>query len=151
MVAGRLEPTGDRYVLAGPADGATELVLRASSGDERRFPIGAAGEFRVAIDPAALGASSWRAVLAGPAGERALAASELAQPLELPDGDGVLRARPHSDGGALAIDVKRLPAYARVDELRVRGGRLELPLEADLRSEERRVGKECRSRWSPYH
>ena len=24
-------------------------------------------------------------------------------------------------------------------------------LEADIRSEERRVGKECRSRWSPYH
>ena len=24
-------------------------------------------------------------------------------------------------------------------------------VEADLRSEERRVGKECRSRWSPYH
>ena len=24
-------------------------------------------------------------------------------------------------------------------------------LEADWRSEERRVGKECRSRWSPYH
>ena len=22
---------------------------------------------------------------------------------------------------------------------------------AELRSEERRVGKECRSRWSPYH
>ena len=25
------------------------------------------------------------------------------------------------------------------------------PAVADLRSEERRVGKECRSRWSPYH
>ena len=25
------------------------------------------------------------------------------------------------------------------------------PLGPDLRSEERRVGKECRSRWSPYH
>ena len=25
------------------------------------------------------------------------------------------------------------------------------PDKADLRSEERRVGKECRSRWSPYH
>ena len=25
-----------------------------------------------------------------------------------------------------------------------------LPIE-DMRSEERRVGKECRSRWSPYH
>ena len=26
-----------------------------------------------------------------------------------------------------------------------------LDLAGDLRSEERRVGKECRSRWSPYH
>ena len=25
------------------------------------------------------------------------------------------------------------------------------PLTDDERSEERRVGKECRSRWSPYH
>ena len=25
------------------------------------------------------------------------------------------------------------------------------PVDADTRSEERRVGKECRSRWSPYH
>ena len=25
------------------------------------------------------------------------------------------------------------------------------PAEKDARSEERRVGKECRSRWSPYH
>ena len=27
----------------------------------------------------------------------------------------------------------------------------ELPLKDEVRSEERRVGKECRSRWSPYH
>ena len=27
----------------------------------------------------------------------------------------------------------------------------ELPTSAGPRSEERRVGKECRSRWSPYH
>src|SRR3989441_11477194 len=27
----------------------------------------------------------------------------------------------------------------------------ELPADVALRSEERRVGKECRSRWSPYH
>ena len=27
----------------------------------------------------------------------------------------------------------------------------EVGLGADFRSEERRVGKECRSRWSPYH
>ena len=30
-------------------------------------------------------------------------------------------------------------------------GRRELRRVIDLRSEERRVGKECRSRWSPYH
>ena len=29
--------------------------------------------------------------------------------------------------------------------------RLGLPVVAEHRSEERRVGKECRSRWSPYH
>ena len=28
---------------------------------------------------------------------------------------------------------------------------LSLPEDWDYRSEERRVGKECRSRWSPYH
>ena len=30
-------------------------------------------------------------------------------------------------------------------------GMLSFPLNDQLRSEERRVGKECRSRWSPYH
>jgi len=33
------------------------------------------------------------------------------------------------------------PADTTVEEIRAAGGR----------SEERRVGKECRSRWSPYH
>ena len=27
----------------------------------------------------------------------------------------------------------------------------EMLIESAMRSEERRVGKECRSRWSPYH
>src|SRR5258706_7928857 len=31
------------------------------------------------------------------------------------------------------------------------GDRQRVRLDAPLRSEERRVGKECRSRWSPYH
>ena len=29
--------------------------------------------------------------------------------------------------------------------------KMELDRQMQLRSEERRVGKECRSRWSPYH
>ena len=45
-----------------------------------------------------------------------------------------------------------------VEELRWRGmlqdimpGTEELLSKEQVRSEERRVGKECRSRWSPYH
>src|SRR3712207_8435968 len=34
---------------------------------------------------------------------------------------------------------------------RLRGGERAAPTVAGKRSEERRVGKECRSRWSPYH
>ena len=30
-------------------------------------------------------------------------------------------------------------------------GAVDSPVIMDTRSEERRVGKECRSRWSPYH
>ena len=35
--------------------------------------------------------------------------------------------------------------------LAVMGEKLALNVESKGRSEERRVGKECRSRWSPYH
>src|SRR2546425_10520647 len=40
-----------------------------------------------------------------------------------------------------------------LDEIEVTRGAadLALPIDAVGRSEERRVGKECRSRWSPYH
>src|SRR2546430_13574880 len=41
--------------------------------------------------------------------------------------------------GALRVAVLEVPGGRRLAEL------------ADRRSEERRVGKECRSRWSPYH
>src|SRR3712207_5478229 len=47
------------------------------------------------------------------------------------------------------------PAFAAVaEELGVSVYRVALAwhlAQADVRSEERRVGKECRSRWSPYH
>src|SRR5256886_6787602 len=49
-----------------------------------------------------------------------------------------------------------VPRTEELDELRDRGGQLPAPQVDDRpgppdRSEERRVGKECRSRWSPYH
>src|SRR2546427_10436436 len=36
-------------------------------------------------------------------------------------------------------------------EQQLHAGRVDRPHHRDPRSEERRVGKECRSRWSPYH
>src|SRR5258705_5966482 len=45
---------------------------------------------------------------------------------------------------APAINVSTLKAKGFTDEALAK-------VEAALRSEERRVGKECRSRWSPYH
>ena len=44
-------------------------------------------------------------------------------------------------------------AYAGMkydNELKIKQGYVD-KLFKDIRSEERRVGKECRSRWSPYH
>src|SRR2546426_12456860 len=69
-------------------------------------------------------------------------------------------------GAALALRQEEIPegalARLRLELLHDRGdlpasrSRVELLLEdllvrVDVRSEERRVGKECRSRWSPYH
>src|SRR2546422_9879757 len=42
--------------------------------------------------------------------------------------------------------VSNLHLWSRVQEAKRRGAKV-----IAIRSEERRVGKECRSRWSPYH
>ena len=53
-----------------------------------------------------------------------------------------------SRGGRLTVFTQRSPRAVRA----VLGGvRLAAPALTCGRSEERRVGKECRSRWSPYH
>src|SRR2546430_14264509 len=42
-------------------------------------------------------------------------------------------------------------AVIKIYPLDKRAGAVSNPDNGDSRSEERRVGKECRSRWSPYH
>src|SRR3989454_11252017 len=59
-------------------------------------------------------------------------------------------------GHGVVVDVTVLvEAPLAVDAVEVLRGRDRLAhglaLLGDVRSEERRVGKECRSRWSPYH
>ena len=41
--------------------------------------------------------------------------------------------------------------FEDISETTERTGRAGVPEALQRRSEERRVGKECRSRWSPYH
>src|SRR3989442_15696244 len=51
---------------------------------------------------------------------------------------GGLKERPEGAAPAVALTTTQLEA-------------LRMVLAKEVRSEERRVGKECRSRWSPYH
>src|SRR3712207_7073841 len=74
----------------------------------------------------------------------ALPISEAADQAQL--GDELLRAVHHRRAG------QGEPQAVGVDLARQRDRRLRPPRARLLgRSEERRVGKECRSRWSPYH
>mgnify|MGYP007105089263 CR=1 FL=1 len=43
------------------------------------------------------------------------------------------------------------PAFAQISIDEVDAKEDKVTFQDKLRSEERRVGKECRSRWSPYH
>ena len=52
----------------------------------------------------------------------------------------------------LGLDAARDPEMKNGYRVYINGGRTRTDLDAlEWRSEERRVGKECRSRWSPYH
>ena len=77
-----------------------------------------------------------------------------ARVLDLFAGSGALGLEAVSRGAAQATLVERDAALSR--QLRESVARLGAQdqiavVQADARSEERRVGKECRSRWSPYH
>ena len=53
----------------------------------------------------------------------------------------LLGRMPHPETGQTMQDIESAKMF--IDQLEM--------LEVKTRSEERRVGKECRSRWSPYH
>ena len=59
---------------------------------------------------------------------------------------GAIKARKDILRKLVDIQYKRNDTAFERSTFRVRGDVIDL-----LRSEERRVGKECRSRWSPYH
>src|SRR3712207_8403867 len=63
------------------------------------------------------------------------------------DNEGLIGARsmPGAKAGRYQIKVKDI---ARAATIEFKGTKDDV---ANVRSEERRVGKECRSRWSPYH
>src|SRR5258708_6537923 len=69
------------------------------------------------------------------------------------------RGRPHDRQQALLLDLLRCrecgarmhPTFTTTRGQRYRYYACERAKRRECRSEERRVGKECRSRWSPYH
>src|SRR3712207_7340546 len=69
-------------------------------------------------------------------------------------GSGIGRAtalRLAQEGARIgALSDTAVEVQATADAIKAAGGEA-IALVADVRSEERRVGKECRSRWSPYH
>ena len=74
--------------------------------------------------------------------------------LDAPKVDAAFGIHLWNDIPAGSIALMPGPVMASVDEFDIailgRGGHAAAPHQA-MRSEERRVGKECRSRWSPYH
>ena len=57
------------------------------------------------------------------------------------------------DSNEIVIELTK-EQFDLIDEMRTQGSyKIEMIVRwpRDARSEERRVGKECRSRWSPYH
>src|SRR2546425_10606302 len=70
-----------------------------------------------------------------------------------PEIEGGFRSARLSDAGRYALDAERFVDHPELDTNRARQiATLDFQTRpAHPRSEERRVGKECRSRWSPYH
>src|SRR5256885_12435436 len=73
--------------------------------------------------------------------------SDLIDPLERLIGEAMADHVSHGDAGRHAV---RPDALRTIFARHMFGERFEAAL-GRRRSEERRVGKECRSRWSPYH
>src|SRR2546422_924008 len=60
-------------------------------------------------------------------------------------------AAPHTDSSAIVGELAAQDTHEPIRRAQVSLAGTALATTTDSRSEERRVGKECRSRWSPYH
>ena len=64
--------------------------------------------------------------------------------------EAILKSRKKKDYRNSSLDY-RLRKQRTIRESQIMSEVKEFGIRTPLRSEERRVGKECRSRWSPYH
>ena len=70
---------------------------------------------------------------------------------ESPASSSAGRLTPRQVGETLIVKVPGRPLYCSMTALTAETDTWPTAMTKDDRSEERRVGKECRSRWSPYH
>src|SRR3989449_11195159 len=131
--AGNLESLDDVFRAHGPRGDGRHYFLRA---DIRDF-------------------GTVRRVLAGEATETATS-NGTARAIPTPDTVVHMAAESHVDrsimGPAAFVDTNVQGTLALLEACRATLTKWERPFRfLQVRSEERRVGKECRSRWSPYH
>src|SRR2546429_9589406 len=56
-----------------------------------------------------------------------------------------------AEGPRMQVATRAIAAVGQYNPFGISPDLSDFPTGAQMRSEERRVGKECRSRWSPYH
>ena len=147
---GPLDPRVEARLLASDeALVARDLVIRVGPQESRvnltASPLGGYPGWQV-VTLSQIGHDDGSSPAGGEAmlGAPAVLAHEIKNPLAAIRGAGQLAARklPHADKKLAKMITDEVDRIARlIDRMQQLGSR----------SEERRVGKECRSRWSPYH
>src|SRR5256885_1920368 len=134
--------------VSGPGVPGVRAALRRA-GAAWRSLLGAAAASTWDVDPASCHAARG-AVIHGPTG-RSLGYGALVDKAATLRAPSRVPLKDPKDFRLIGTPAKRVDAPGKVDGTAQFGIDVRLPGMKVARSEERRVGKECRSRWSPYH
>src|SRR2546427_782662 len=124
----------EKRALIAASEGRRQEQINIATGEREAFIARSEGEKQAVINKAQGEAESIKAV----ADATAQAIERVANAIRQPGGEQAVQ---------LKVAEKAVEAYSQVAS----DATTTLIVPSNMRSEERRVGKECRSRWSPYH